>query len=175
MSTKYQLGLLATDRAARSGAAAGHGETVEFELARSFAYRLAILADRVSLAVARVYEDRFGLSRAEWRVVAALAANERMAAKELGPYSTLDKMQVSRAVQLLEAAGYVERQEDESDRRSKILRLTPGGQALYRQIRPLVVAQETYILGALKPEERAALDGVIDRLRDRAMDLIEAE
>jgi DNA-binding MarR family transcriptional regulator len=175
MPDKYQSRLLATGRAPRSGVGAVNGDTAEFELARSFAYRLAVLADRVSLAVARVYEDRFGLSRAEWRVIAALAANERMTAKELGPYSTLDKMQVSRAVQLLEASGYIERQEDESDRRSKILRLTPGGQALYRQIRPLVVAQENYILGMLKPQERAALDDVVDRLRERAIDLIEAE
>jgi MarR family transcriptional regulator, lower aerobic nicotinate degradation pathway regulator len=76
---------------------------------------------------------------------------------------------------LLDASGYIERQEDESDRRSKILRLTPGGQALYRQIRPLVVAQENYILGTLKPQERVALDGIVDRLRERAIDLIEAE
>ncbi|HYA71933.1 MAG TPA: helix-turn-helix domain-containing protein, partial [Roseiarcus sp.] len=94
-----------------------------FELTRFFPYRLAVLAERVSLAVSQVYADRFDLTRAEWRVLAALGANREMAAKDVGPYSTLDKMQVSRAVARLERAGRLRREEDAHDRRAKILRL----------------------------------------------------
>jgi DNA-binding MarR family transcriptional regulator len=157
----------ANDR--RSGDAAG-GET--FELARFFPYRLAVLAERVSQAVAQVYADRFDLTRAEWRILAALAANGEMAAKDLAPYSTLDKMQVSRAVTRLEAAGLVERHEDASDRRAKPLGLTAYGRALFAKVRPLVAAREDYILGALDPAERAALEGILDKIQLRATELI---
>jgi len=143
-----------------------------FELARFFPYRLAVLADRVSQAVAQVYADRFDLTRAEWRILAALAANGQMAAKDLAPYSTLDKMQVSRAVARLEAAGLVERHEDESDRRAKPLVLTAAGRALFVKVRPLVAAREDYILGALDPHERAMLDGILDKIQLRASELI---
>ena len=143
------------------------GAAEESELARSLAYRLVVLAERVSRAIADTYEETFELTRPEWRVLAALAANGAMAAKELGPYSTLDKMQVSRAIQGLEAAGYVERRQDESDKRSNILRLTPGGAALYRQIRPRVAAREAEILAALSPQERVALGDMIGRLREQ--------
>lgn len=145
----------------------------ESELARSIAYRLVVLAERVSRAIAQTYEETFELTRPEWRVLAALAANGAMTARDLGPYSTLDKMQVSRAIQGLEAAGYVERRQDENDKRSNILRLTPGGEALYRQIRPLVTAREAEILAALAPHERAALGDMIGRLRDRVETLVD--
>ncbi|HMN70503.1 MAG TPA: MarR family transcriptional regulator [Rhodoblastus sp.] len=153
--------------------APGTASGEESELARSLAYRLVVLAERVSRAIADTYEQTFELTRPEWRVLAALAANGAMTAKDLGPYSTLDKMQVSRAIQGLEAAGYVERRQDENDKRSNILRLTPGGEALYRQIRPRVSAREADILAALGPQERIALGDMIGRLRDRVDTLME--
>ena len=152
---------------ARSGAE-------DTELTRSLAYRLVVLAERVSRAIADTYEETSELSRPEWRVLAALAANGAMTAKDLGPYSTLDKMQVSRAIQGLESAGYVERRQDENDKRSNILRLTPGGESLYRQIRPRVSAREADILAALSPQERVALGDMIGRLRERVETLSEA-
>lgn len=158
-----------SDTIDRREAAAGEEA---FELARFFPYRLAVLADRVSQAVAQVYADRFDLTRAEWRILAALAANREMAAKDLAPYSTLDKMQVSRAVARLEAGGLVERHEDESDRRAKPLRLTASGRALFVKVRPLVAAREDYILGALDPVERAGLAGVLEKIELRATELI---
>lgn len=142
-----------------------------FELSEFFPYRLAVLAERVSQAVAGVYADRFDLTRAEWRVVAALGANEEMAAKDIGPYSTLDKMQVSRAVTRLEERGIIERREDETDRRAKILRLTARGHALFRDLLPLVVAREAYILGALDEGERVALGSIFRKIFGRADEL----
>lgn len=152
-----------------------HPETEEppsnptpFELSEFFPYRLAVLAERVSQAVAGVYADRFDLTRAEWRVVAALGANEEMAAKDIGPYSTLDKMQVSRAVTRLEERGIIERREDEHDRRAKILRLTAHGNALFQDLLPLVVAREAFILGALDEDERVALGSIFRKIFGRA-------
>jgi len=152
----------------------GRATGEESELARSLAYRLVVLAERVSRAIAETYEETFELTRPEWRVLAALAANGAMTAKDLGPYSTLDKMQVSRAIQGLEAAGYLERRQDERDKRSNILRLTPGGEALYRQIRPRVSAREAEILAALGAAERVALSDMIGRLRERMESLGDA-
>lgn len=71
----------------------------ELDLQRYFPYRLARLAEQVSLAVAEVYSERFALTRQEWRVLAILGMRPEIATKEIGPLTTLDKMQVSRAVQ----------------------------------------------------------------------------
>lgn len=150
----------------------GAPSRTEFDLARFFPYRLAVLAEAVSRAVAQVYEDRFGLTRAEWRLLAALGASRRMAAKDLGRYSALDKMQVSRAVVRLEAAGHVQREEDPRDRRAKILRLTPAGASLYARIVPLVAARERYLLEAMSVEERELLGRLMSVVLERADRLV---
>jgi len=143
------------------------------ELAQFFPYRLSVLADLVSNAVSQVYADRFDLTRAEWRLLAALGVNRKMVAKDLGPYSALDKMQVSRAVQRLEEVGYIQRHEDTDDRRSKVLQLTAAGRALYQKIWPLVMAREEYILSALEPGERSVLARVMEKVQRRAEELIQ--
>lgn len=155
----------------KSAAAESHAP--EFDLLQFFPYRVAVLAERVSQAIAQVYLDRFELSRAEWRVLAALGCNESMAARDIGPYSTLDKMQVSRAVARLEEAGLIRRVEDKEDGRAKIISLTPSGRTLYQRIVPLVQARESYLLDALEPREREVLRSAMDRLLARAEGLVE--
>lgn len=147
-------------------------EPVPFTLAAFFPYRLAVLAERVSLSVAQLYADRFQISRAEWRVLAALGVNNGMAAKDIGAYSTLDKMQVSRAVARLEASGLITRAPDDADRRAKILTLTPAGRTLFQKIVPLARAREEELLADLTAEERAALETAMDKIVARAEGLI---
>ena len=146
-----------------------------FDLTRFFPYRMAVLAERVSLAVARLYADRFDLSRAEWRVLAALGTNPTMAAKDIGPYSTLDKMQVSRALARLETRRLIRRESDPADRRAKILRLTPAGRRLFAEIVPLVRACETDLLASLSPAERALLERFMADVQARADVLIDRD
>ncbi len=144
-----------------------------FELKQFFPYRMAVLAERISEAVSQVYSGRFDLSRSDWRVLAALGVNRQMAAKKLAPYSTLDKMQVSRAVGRLEARGLVCREEDTADHRTQILRLTDAGRALYQKLVPLVLAREAYILDVLDADELAMLERILLKIQSRAGELIE--
>jgi DNA-binding MarR family transcriptional regulator len=100
--------------------------------------------------------------------VAALGANGEMAASEIGHYSTLDNMQVGRAVARLAEAGLVRRVEDADDRRSRLVSLTPAGSALLAKVTPPVVARETYLLATLTPEERGTLKRALDIILTRA-------
>jgi DNA-binding MarR family transcriptional regulator len=130
-------------------------------------YRLAVVAEAVSRAIADVYRERFGLSRDEWRVLAALAEAGEMKSRDAALQATLDKMQVSRAVAGLERAGLVARSEDPADRRNRILRLSPAGRELLDELLPMVEAREAELLATLAPAERRALDAALDRLLDR--------
>jgi DNA-binding MarR family transcriptional regulator len=144
-----------------------------FQLTDFFPYRLAVLSERVSMAVAQLYSDRFDVTRAEWRVLAALAVNNGMTAKEIIAYSTLEKMQVSRAVVSLEAKGHVVRSTDAADRRAQILTLTAAGRALFKKIVPLARAREADLLQDLDKEELALLASVMDKVLHRAQKLVE--
>ena len=136
----------------------------ELDLPRYFPYRLARLAEQVSLAVAAVYAKRFSLSRHEWRILAVLGTREVLPTKEIGRLTTLDKMNVSRAVRSLEARGVVTRICDPKDKRERIVALTAAGRALYRKMVPQALEREAFLLAALTPQEAAALDAAIEKL-----------
>lgn len=142
------------------------------ELRKFFPYRLARLAEVVSQATAQVYADRFGLTRDEWRIVAALAGQRAVKTAAILESSTLDKMRVSRALARLEKDGLVRREPDPEDGRAWLVTLEAAGTALYRKIVPMVQAREAFLLEVLAPEERAVLDAAIEKVQARAEQLL---
>lgn len=138
-----------------------------------FPYRLAVLAETVSRAIAQVYAERFDLTRDEWRVLVALAERGTMKTVELVAHTMLDKMPVSRAVARLEANGLVVREQDPGDRRNHVLRLPAAGRALVRKIERMVRARAEFLLDALDPVQRTAFDSICDKLLVRARQLVE--
>ena len=143
-------------------------------LERFVPYRLSVLTNTVSRALARSYAERFGLTIPQWRVVAVLGRESPLSARDLGERTVMDKVTVSRALQALIADRRVARATDRDDRRRAVLRLTPSGRALYRRIVPLARRYEARLLQVLGGRERRDLDRLLSRLTDRARDL-EAE
>ncbi|KDP89522.1 MarR family winged helix-turn-helix transcriptional regulator [Cupriavidus basilensis] len=142
------------------------------ELRKFFPYRLARVAEIVSQATAQVYAERFGLTRDEWRIVAALAGQGAMKTSWIMENSTLDKMRVSRALARLERDGLTIRTSDPEDGRAWLVTLQPSGTALYRKIVPMVEAREDFLLSALTESEREVLIAAIDKVYDRAAQLL---
>jgi DNA-binding MarR family transcriptional regulator len=143
------------------------------ELRRFFPYRMAVLAEVVSQSLAQVYSERFGLTRDEWRVLAALAEYGTAKTTDVIDSATLDKMRVSRAVARMESAGLLERLANPDDGRSWLLKLKPAGRSLFQKIVPVVQAREAFLLEALSSQEREVLDRAMDKLRDRALLLVQ--
>jgi DNA-binding MarR family transcriptional regulator len=137
-------------------------------LQRFLPYRLAVLAEAVSQAVASVYRERFGLTRDEWRVLAALADCGTVKTTRVIEHTTLEKMQVSRAVARLEEAGLVSRLPDPDDGRGWLLQLQPAGRALHRRIVPLVQAREAFLLEGFSEQDRELLDRALSTMLNRA-------
>src|SRR5215470_10422573 len=81
----------------------------DFQLERFLPYRLSVLANLASRALARLYSARFGLSVAEWRVIAHLSRFAPVSANDVATRAAMDKVQVSRAVARLTAKALVER------------------------------------------------------------------
>jgi DNA-binding MarR family transcriptional regulator len=127
------------------------------ELESFLPYRLYHLADLVSREFSRLYKDRLGLTRPEWRTLAGLGQHGTMTATELREQSAMHKTMVSRAVAELERRRWVTRQADDSDGRVEHLTLTKAGLAAYREMVPLAKAFEQQMLGRLTTSEQAAL------------------
>jgi DNA-binding MarR family transcriptional regulator len=92
------------------------------ELERFLPYRLSVLSNTVSQAIAATYERRFALSITEWRVMAVLGRYDGLSARAVAERTAMDKVAVSRALARLIGAGRVRRQTADHDRRQSVLR-----------------------------------------------------
>jgi DNA-binding MarR family transcriptional regulator len=142
-------------------------ERLTLDLDHFLPYRLSILSNRASDAIARHYSDRFGLSVPEWRVMAVLGQTPGLSARDVAQRTAMDKVQVSRAVASLVEARRAKREGDEVDGRVTRLSLTTKGQAIYDEVVPLALHLEDVFLAALTPEERKTLNTLMDKLTDR--------
>jgi DNA-binding MarR family transcriptional regulator len=127
-------------------------------------YRLSILSNRVSRAIAARYAKTFDLSIPEWRVIAVLGRKPGLTAKEIAEATEMDKVAVSRAVARLVKARRVRATADREDARRQLLTLTAQGEEVHARIAPIALASEQRLLSALDARERADLDVLLNRL-----------
>jgi len=140
----------------------------KLDLEHFLPYRLSVLSNTVSSALAGAYARRFGLTIPQWRVVAVLARSPGLSAAGVAERTAMDKVAVSRAVTGLARSGRVRRVLAAKDRRRSVLTLTARGRAVYRQIVPLALAYERRLLSELSPAERAQFDRLLGRLQKRS-------
>lgn len=134
-------------------------------------YRLNRLAEDVSRNFSKIYNDRFGLTRPEWRLLATLGQYGTMSATAVGQHSAMHKTKVSRAVTALQQRHWLTRMPDEADRRIEHLRLTNAGLAAYREMVPLAKAFEAKLLAALPTADREAALRLITQLAEASRTL----
>ena len=136
----------------------------QLDLEHFLPYRLSVLSNRISSAIAREYSQRFGLGVTEWRVMAILGRYPGLSANQVAQRTAMDKVAVSRAVARLLEAGRLLRSFDDDDRRRSVLHLSDVGYAVYDQVAPLALAFEKHVLDDMPADERALLFRLLDRL-----------
>ncbi len=137
----------------------------EFELDTFLPYQLAILADRMSRQFSALYNQKFGISVSEWRVVAHLSQEEAVSVREIHRKVDMDKSKVSRAAARLERAGYITKKTNPGDKRLVELSLTEKGQAMMAKITPMARAYEQEVLRILGPHATCFRDALEHLLR----------
>ena len=143
----------------------------ELHLERFLPYRLSLLANTVSSAIADTYQARYDMTIPEWRVMAVLAQAPGLSAAQVAERTGMDKVAVSRAVARLLRSRRLRRRQTTTDRRRSALELSPEGQDVYGRIAPWALRYERELVQALTPEELCLLDGALARLLERARTL----
>ncbi|NJD31025.1 MAG: MarR family transcriptional regulator [Gammaproteobacteria bacterium] len=144
------------------------------QLERFLPYRLSVLTNLVSGAIAGVYEERFELTIPEWRVLAVLARHPGLSAAEVATHTRMDAVAVSRAVSRLLKAGRLRRSIAPDDRRRSVLELSAAGESVYREIAPVALRYERALVACLDASELATLDATLEKLTARANALASA-
>lgn len=132
-------------------------------------YRLSVLSNTISQAIAREYAERFDLSVTEWRVIAVLGKYPGVSAVEVAERTAMDKVAVSRALTRLIDSGRVKRAIHGDDRRRSVLELSARGRKVYDEVVPRALDHERRLVGALDAEERAWLDRILAKLSDQGL------
>jgi DNA-binding MarR family transcriptional regulator len=135
-------------------------------------YKLARLQALSGVAVIRICEGRFSITRREWRFVALLAERGALSPSQLAEESHLELSRVSRIVTTLVDKRLADRTLVSGDRRRALVTLTDKGQNLYADLFPLVADINVALLSCLQPEQAAALDETLDRLTAQAEQLM---
>ena len=121
------------------------------ELESFLPYRLNRLAEAVSREFSKIYRDRFGLTRPEWRTLATLGEFGTMTATAIGEHSSMHKTKVSRAPSpSSRRRKWLTRTPDAADRRVEHLALTKAGRGAYRELVPLAKAFEAKAVGPVE-------------------------
>ncbi|WP_162530429.1 MarR family winged helix-turn-helix transcriptional regulator [Rhodovastum atsumiense] len=123
-------------------------------------------ASRTSRLFARRYEAAFGLSIAEWRVLAVVGRFGTITPSAVAERTDMDKVKVSRATASLVAANLLEQGPAPHDGRARLLRLTRKGRAVHDGIIPLAMSLEAQIAAGLTEQEWAMLRTCLRRLQD---------
>lgn len=149
--------------------------TAEFQLDEFLPYELSVAANHTSRLFARHYSKEFGLSIAEWRVMAVVGRLGDVSPGGVVERSEMDKVKVSRAAASMVAAGLLEQLPDPEDGRVRRLRLTARGEAVHQAIIPRARALEVLLAAGLSAAEWEALRQLLRRLTLYTRRLEEAE
>lgn len=134
-------------------------------------FRLSYTSNLVSEAIARIYESLFGLSVAEWRLIAVIAEHEGISQTAICTRTGMDKVTVSRAAIALSSRGLVARASSETDRRLRDLRLSDTGEVLYAQVAPKAIELEKRIFGSLGAAEISRFVALLRRIDETVGEL----
>jgi DNA-binding MarR family transcriptional regulator len=134
-------------------------------------YRLSVASNAVSRLIARAYEDRFGLTIPQWRLMTVLAEDGPLTQQAIGTRTVMDKVTVSRATQDLVKRKLVQRAPHDADGRSHHVMLSKAGVRLYGEIAPMALEYEERLLRHFDPAAVESLKQFLLHLERSAAEL----
>lgn len=125
------------------------------------------LLNAVSLAwtrqIASVFKAQHGIGVVEWRVIAVLSAQPRIAATQICALLRMDKSAISRSLHSLSEQGYLDHESTSGDQRRREWWLSESGQALFDKLLVVALETEARMLRGVSEDERQAFLSVMRR------------
>ncbi|MBX9463601.1 MAG: MarR family transcriptional regulator [Aquamicrobium sp.] len=123
---------------------------------------LGFLIHDAARVMRRRFEVRaagYGLSAAQWRLLVRLVKAEGVPQARLATFLEIEPISVSRLLDRMEEAGWIERRPDPTDRRVRTVFATEKSRRAFAEVKS--VANEIYeeALAGMSPDDRAALVG----------------
>ena len=129
---------------------------------------VGFLINDVARLLRRNFDRRvhsLGLTQAQWRAIAHLSRDPGLRQAALAERLEVKPITLARLVDRMEAAGWVERNDDPNDRRASRLHLTPKSAPIITQMqeRAAETLEETF--AGLSAPQRRQLTSVLERMK----------
>ncbi len=116
---------------------------------------------------------RYGLTRAQWMVIARVHRRPGLSQSEVADLLEIEKAPAGRLIDRMQAKGWLERRADPKDRRINRLHLTSKGERIHKAIWPVAEATVDAAMDGLSREERKTLTALMTRVKLRLQALSE--
>lgn len=116
--------------------------------------------------VSQIYDhhiEPFGLTTAQFGILAQLRAAGGISIGQLAERMVMDPTSLTRGLKPLEKRGLLTQERDPNDRRARRLALTEEGRQALRSARPAWEAAQRVVAEALGPDHLAVLNDALDR------------
>ncbi len=123
-------------------------------------------AQQVSTALFTEECGGFDLTAVQYAALSAIEANPQVDATRLSSLIAFDRSTIGDVLERLEAKGWITRVASATDRRIKLVRLSPAGRSLLREVEPAVRRVQERLLAPLAPRDRAKLVEVLTQLAE---------
>ena len=145
--------------------------SLNLELGEFVPFHVRSIANKRAQVASRTYKQQFDIGLNEWSCMAALAADPDISASRICAVSGFDKALISRSLHALETKRLVESLAVDGQAPKRLWRLTPSGQAMYRDIRSLALAREEKLLAGISSSERIVLLDLLKRMQRNVTEL----
>ena len=105
-----------------------------------------------------------GMTSVQFAALKAIQENPAVDATRLSSLIAFDRSTLGDVLERLEARGWIARDPSAHDKRVKLLRLSPSGQAALKEVEPKVLRVQRRLLEPLAPSDRAALMRILSQL-----------
>src|SRR3954454_5107128 len=131
-------------------------------------------AQQISSALFAEECGEFDLTSVQYAALVAIRENPDVDATRLSALIAFDRSTIGDVLERLEGKGWIERHPSPTDRRVKLLRLSPTGEDLLRRVEPAVRRVQERLLAPLAPSDQAKIVRLLAHLAEVHNDLLPA-
>lgn len=137
--------------------------------------RLLLLAKMIERVASKQLQVEFGMSLAQWRVLAFVCSDGPATASYIGSSGEIDQAEISRAVKGLLEAGLVSREFAIGSRKTMIISPTRRGENLFDEVRDRRRNYFRAITQDLDRDQKAEFDRTLEVIARAVIELREIE
>lgn len=136
-----------------------------FSLDKSLGFWLYRSHIQVSAALRQVFQDTgYDLTPEQWSVLLRLQEQEGLNQSQLGEKTFKDRHNITRILKQLDKRGYIEKRQDEKDKRVFHIYITPLGHDIFNELKPIVLKHRNRVCKGFSKDDLSKIQDYLDQI-----------